>query len=123
MNTQLFQLLLILYLFEFGSSTLTIKKQGIFSVGGSVLYSEGTFDVDVTPDHVGPATSCFAVPFQTSKIDIGAVTSRTKNRRTYYSYDYRNVQDLEAYTYLYQQDAIENGVPTDVAPLQLDIVL
>lgn len=45
MNTQLFQLLLILYLFEFGSSTLTIKKQGIFSVGGSVLYSEGTFDV------------------------------------------------------------------------------
>ena len=45
MNKQLFQLFLILYLFEIGSSTLNIKKQGIFSVGGSVLYSEGTFDV------------------------------------------------------------------------------
>ena len=31
--------------FEASSSTLRIKEQGMFSAGGSVLHSEGTFDV------------------------------------------------------------------------------
>ena len=31
--------------FQASSSTLRIKEQGMFSAGGSVLQSEGTFDV------------------------------------------------------------------------------
>ena len=103
---------------------VTIKSFEVF------FTAEGTFSADVKPESLGPAVSCVASPFNTSKIDIGDVKARTKiqngRQYTYYSYDYRNVQDLVAYNYLYQEDAIENGVPSDVAadkkilPLKVD---
>lgn len=88
---------------------LTIKEFEVY------FTAEGTFSAEVAPEAQGPLTSCVASPFKTSKIDIGEVKSRTKNGRTYYAYDYRNVKDLIAYNYLYQDDAVEDGVPADVA--------
>ena len=77
--------------------------------------AEGTFSAEVAPEAAGPTTSCVTSPFKTSKIDIGEVTRRTKNGRTYYAYDYHNVKDLVAYNYLYQEEAVADGVPTDIA--------
>ena len=47
MNTKFILLLLIInsYLCKESSPSLKIKKQGIFSSGGTVLHSEGTFDL------------------------------------------------------------------------------
>lgn len=88
--------------------------------------AEGTFPADVTPDAVGAATSLARVPFDTSKMDIGEMSKNTKDGVTYFSFDYENVKDLKGYNYLYQEDAVENGVPADVAtnkhitPVQVD---
>ena len=43
------------------------------------------------------------------------MTSQEKNGHTYFAYNYQNVSDLDAFTYLYQEDAIDNGTPSDVA--------
>ena len=75
----------------------------------------GPFQATVAPGEVGPAVSLAEAPFTTSKTDIGALTPNTKNGKTYYSYEYTNVQDMKAYTYLYQDDALVNGEPSDVA--------
>ena len=77
--------------------------------------AEGTFPADVVPDAVGARTSLVRAPFNTSKIDIGEMSRNTKDGVTYFSFDYENVKDLMAYNYLYQADAVENGVPADVA--------
>ena len=49
-------------------------------------------------------------------MDIGAVQSATKGGKTYYAYTYSNVKDLDANIYIFQNDAIQDGVPLDVAP-------
>ncbi|MBR5697354.1 MAG: hypothetical protein IKX44_01850 [Prevotella sp.] len=77
--------------------------------------AEGTFEADVKPDDVGQARSVVTAPFTTSKIDIGDMKLETKNGKTFFAYNYNNVRDLVGYTYLYQDDAIEDGVPSDVA--------
>ena len=89
----------------------------VLTIKSFVVYftAEGTFEAEVVPGSVGQATSCTTAPFNTSKIDIGSLKQETKDGATYFAYNYNNVQDLVAYNYLYQQDAIENGVPTDVA--------
>lgn len=77
--------------------------------------AEGTFEADVVPDAVGPATSVVKSPFLTSKIDIGELKHEVKDGVTYFAYNYENVKDLEAYNYLYQDDAVADGIPSDVA--------
>lgn len=80
--------------------------------------AEGTFDADVVPQVVSnSATSLVMAPFKTSKTDVGNLTRhQTTSGTYYYAYDYLNTQDMEAYTYLYQKDAVdEDGVPSDVA--------
>jgi hypothetical protein len=79
--------------------------------------AEGTFAADVVPDAVGEATSCVASPFKTSKIDFGRMQERGKQgtNTTHYAFAYEQINDLQAYNYLYQDDAIENGAPADVA--------
>ena len=81
--------------------------------------AEGTFAADVVPDAVGEATSCVASPFKTSKIDIGEMRERQKTSNgqsyTHYAFEYSQVKDLQAYNYLYQDDAIKNGAPANVA--------
>ena len=79
--------------------------------------AEGAFDTPVVPDEVGKAVSLVSAPFSANKTDIGVITPHTSTdgTKTFYAYDYRNVQDVNAYTYIYQRDAISNGVPTDVS--------
>ncbi len=79
--------------------------------------AEGTFEADVVPQEIGQTVSLAQAPFKTSKTDVGNLTRhQIGNTSTYYyAYDYLNTQDMEAYTYLYQQDAVENGVPSDVS--------
>ncbi len=89
---------------------LTIKHFEVY------FTAEGTFSADVTPSAPDPvATSCEPIGFKTSKVDIGEVTLREKNGQTFYAYSYENVEDLMGYNYLYQEDAVSNGVPADVA--------
>jgi hypothetical protein len=85
---------------------------GVTIISFEVYFTaEGTFAADVKPDTIGVARSVVTSPFKTSKIDIGKLTRQTKNGKTYFAYSYQNVRDLDAYTYLYQQNAVENGVP------------
>lgn len=74
--------------------------------------AEGTFDAEAAPAEPGPAVSMAASPFTTSKMDVGAVVEKNG----LYTYDYTGVRDLIAYTYLYQEDAVNaSGAPADVA--------
>lgn len=78
--------------------------------------AEGAFDAKVAPGEVGQAVSLATAPFTTSKTDVGQLEQHeTTSGATYYSYNYINTKDMEAYTYLYQKDAVSNGVPSDVA--------
>ena len=81
--------------------------------------AEGAFDAKVAPGEVGQAVSLAQAPFTTSKTDVGQLEQhKTTSGATYYSYNYINTKDMEAYTYLYQQDAVSNGVPSDVAEVK-----
>lgn len=85
---------------------------GVTIISFEVYFTaEGTFAADVKPENIGVARSVVTSPFTTSKIDIGNLTRQTKNGKTYFAYSYQNVRDLVGYTYLYQQDAVEDGVP------------
>ena len=80
--------------------------------------AEGTFAADVVPETVGSATSCVASPFKTSKIDFGRMQERGKDgtNTTHYAFAYAQINDLQAYNYLYQDDAVNSaGEPEDVA--------
>ncbi len=73
--------------------------------------AEGTFDAEVNSAGKDVVRSVVTSPFKTSKIDVGAIERRTKDNRTYFAYSYENVRDLDAYNTIYQQNAVENGVP------------
>ena len=89
---------------------------GVTIISFEVYFTaEGTFAADVKPEEIGQARSVVTSPFTTSKIDIGNLTRQTKNGKTYFAYSYQNVRDLVGYTWLYQQDAVADGVPSDVA--------
>ena len=83
---------------------VTIKSFEIY------FSAEGGFTETVAP--VTPiaindgAVSYVEIPYPTSKLDIGEIKPNTKNGATYYSYDYRNVKDLTANLYLFQDDAV-----------------
>ncbi len=89
--------------------------------------AEGTFDASVVPSGVGSAKSVVTSPFKTSKIDVGVLEPRTKEGQTFFAYSYENVDDLDGNIYIYQSDAVKDGVPQeDVAttkkiyPLNID---
>ena len=89
---------------------------GMTIVSFEVRFScEGTFEADVVPEEVGQARSVVTSPFQTSKIDIGGLKVEEKNGQQFFAYNYNNVRDLTAFNYIYQENAIENGVPTEGA--------
>ena len=94
-------------------AVLTIKSFEVY------FTAEGTFAANVLPKEIGAARSVVTSPFKTSKMDIGELTTYTKEVNgvtgTYYGYNYKNVRDLDAYTWLYQADAVANGIPSDVA--------
>ena len=82
--------------------------------------AEGDFTEHVVPVSVGAIpnpVSYYEMPFTTSKLDIGPIQPRTKNGKTFYSYDYNNVKDLTANMIIYQKDAVDgNKQAADVAP-------
>jgi len=89
---------------------LTIKSFEVF------FSAEGTFNAEVAPTSKGAAKSLVTIPFTTSKLDLGPITRFQGTGGTwYYGYDYTKVTDLPAYNYLYQEDAVLDGVPADVA--------
>lgn len=47
--------------------------------------------------------------FMVGKPELGTIKPNTKNGKTYYSYNYRNVDDLEADNLLYQESAVKDG--------------
>jgi hypothetical protein len=79
--------------------------------------AEGNFSTDIQPADVGSARSVVMSPFKTSKIDIGELKRETKTvdgvTSTYFAYNYNNVRDLDGYTYLYQSDAVTDGVAVE----------
>ena len=77
--------------------------------------AEGTFEAEVASQTRDVAKSMVMVPFKTNKMDIGAVQSLTKNGSTFYAYTYNKVHDIDAYNYIYQDNAIQDGIPMDVA--------
>ena len=96
---------------------LTIKSFEVF------FSAEGTFNAEVAPTSKGAAKSLVTIPFTTSKLDLGPITQFEGTSTGgiwsrpvyYYGYDYTKVTDLPAYNYLYQEDAVLDGVPADVA--------
>lgn len=82
--------------------------------------AEGDFTEHVVPVSVGAIpnpVSYYEMPFTTSKLDIGPIKLNTKNSKTYYSYDYKNVADLTANMIIYQKDAVnDEKQAADVAP-------
>lgn len=79
--------------------------------------AEGAFDARVIPaspaDIVSQGVNMVGSPFNTGKLDLGEIKPHTKNGRTYYSYDYRDVEELTASNWLYQEDAVTGGkLPT-----------
>ena len=81
--------------------------------------AEGDFTEHVAPilvDNSQIPVSYYEMPFTTSKLDIGPIKPRTKNGKTFYSYDYNNVKDLAANMIIYQKDAVDaNNQAADVA--------
>lgn len=79
--------------------------------------AEGNFSTDIQPADVGTARSVVMSPFKTSKIDIGELKRETKTvdgvTSTFFAYNYNNVRDLDGYTYLYQSNAVTDGVAVE----------
>ena len=80
--------------------------------------AEGAFDANVTPgspaDIVSQGVNMIGAPFNTGKLDLGEIKPHTKNGKTFYSYDYRNVEELTASNWLYQENAVtaDKKLPT-----------
>jgi hypothetical protein len=86
---------------------------GITIISFEVYFTaEGTFDAAINNDlanGAGVARSVVTSAFSTSKIDIGGVERRTKNGKTFFAYSYQNVKDLDAYNWIYQENAVIDG--------------
>lgn len=90
--------------------------------------AEGTFEANVKPTEASnTAVSMDASPFKTNKIDIGEMTNNTQpgTTNTQFSYTWGNVEDLDAFNYIYQKDAHQTDsdlggeVPADVLATDL----
>ena len=77
--------------------------------------AEGTFEAAAKPAARDVALSLVRSPYKTNKIDIGKLDNVEKNGKTYFAYTYTNVRDIDAHTYIYQDDAIAGGIPMNVA--------
>lgn len=91
---------------------LTIKSFKVY------FTAEGTFEANASsPMRRDAAKSLVTASFKTNKMDIGPVQSAKKDASspTFYAYTYNKVRDIDANIYIYQEDAVLDGVPMDVA--------
>lgn len=72
--------------------------------------AEGDFTCDVKPASptsiITEGVNLVGVNFYTGKLDLGEIKPRTKNGKTFFSYNYQNVKDLTAQNYLYEESAV-----------------
>ena len=93
---------------------LSIKSFHIF------FTAEGDFAAPAEPSEVDHARRVVSFSFPTNKIDIGKMSELSQEGHegeddyTFFSYNFRNVTDLKAYTYIYQERAVKDGVPYEL---------
>ena len=93
---------------------ISIKSFHIF------FTAEGDFDAPAEPSEVDHARRVVSYSFPTNKIDIGKMSELSQEGHegdddyTFFSYNFRNVTDLKAYTYIYQERAVQDGVPYEL---------
>ncbi|SFF83193.1 hypothetical protein SAMN05216383_101122 [Prevotella sp. KH2C16] len=82
--------------------------------------AEGAFQADVTPGKpaniISEGVNMVGSAFPTSKLDLGKIEPHTKNGVTFYSYDFRDVKELTASNWLYQEDAVTADKKLPAAP-------
>ena len=93
--------------FREGFYGVTIKSCELY------FTAEGAFDCAVVPgsptEIISEGKNMIGSSFETSKLDLGKIAPHTKNGKTYYSYDFRNVKELTAKNWLYQESAVKDG--------------
>lgn len=96
---------------------VTIKHLELF------FTAQGDFVAPVAPfTQSNTGVSYVDVPFLTSRIDIGDIQPHTKNGKTFFSYDYRNVKDLTANNVLYEEGAVSGGAVAEVGSQSITAV-
>ena len=91
---------------------VTIKSIELYFTAESEFQAEG---VPGTPaEIITDGVNMVGAEFTTGKLDLGLIQPNTKSGVTYYSYDYKNVIDLTAQNWLYQEDAVtaDKKLPT-----------
>lgn len=73
------------------------------------------FDVMLRPTdtNLKSGVDCIALPFPTQRVDFGEIKKSTDKGYTAYKYDYKNVKDMTADFYLYDESGIEGGSPSE----------
>ena len=85
----------------------TIKSIELYFTAESEFQAEG---VPGAPDEIiSDGVNMVGSEFTTGKLDLGLIQPNTKSGVTYYSYDYKNVIDLTAQNWLYQENAVTAG--------------
>ncbi|MBQ8050714.1 MAG: hypothetical protein IJ197_03965 [Bacteroidaceae bacterium] len=75
--------------------------------------AEGNYSPVTPAGEIASPVSAVDVPFSTSKVDFGPITSRNYLGSTRVSYSSANVTDLEANFKLYEAESIEDGTEID----------
>ena len=85
----------------------TIKSIELYFTAEAEFEAEG---VPGAPDEIiSDGVNMVGSEFTTGKLDLGLIQPNTKSGVTYYSYDYKNVIDLTAQNWLYQENAVTAG--------------
>ena len=93
------------------------------SIKSFVIYftAEGTFDAPIGPAAVDVAHRVVSSPFKTNKIDIGVMEKRYQDGHNndenyaFFAYNYENQHEIDAYNTIYQERAVKDGVPYELA--------
>lgn len=72
--------------------------------------ADNTFDVPLNP--IGNTTNKVSLTesaFNVGKVDLGPITRRVKEGKTFYAYDANQLEDINASALLYNEGAVSNG--------------
>lgn len=96
------------------SANVNDRYYGVSIRSFEVQFSaDAAFDQPLNSLPFSTAKGVAASPFMVGKLELGAIKPNSKNGKTYISYDYRNVDDLEANNLLYQASAVKGGKAAD----------
>lgn len=69
--------------------------------------AQGSFTSSFAPTTITTnGVNMIGMPFATGRLDLGKITQQQKNGAKFLGYDYKNVKDLTANAWLYQEDAV-----------------